>query len=264
MPDTHFYDSSFRARIKLKENIRVTEDGLEALHRAMVYNVPFENLDIWLGRGMDVSPAGIYERVVDETRGGYCFVLNGLFHQALQHYGFESRPLLARVHNEEPTGRTHQLTLVTLNNRQWIADVGFGARSLRCPMPFETGEVGQQDYQERRIIESETWGYLMQDREGDEWTTMYSFDLETVCYGDIVTGNHYTSTSLEVPFTRSRIVSLLCPEGRTAFLDNRLTTIRNGESIQTEVRPEDYLSILEETFGLRLGVSYSQLTRPPA
>ena len=128
-----FDDAEYRGRIDHPADISETETSLHSMHRAQVFKLPFENLDIHLGRGINVNPEAIYNKVVKQPRGGYCFELNGLLLQALTHYGYDAWALLARVHvTGVPGGRTHQITLINLSGQHWIADVGFGAASLHA------------------------------------------------------------------------------------------------------------------------------------
>ncbi len=250
----NFSDTEYRQRIGLVEDVHVDETSFEAMHRAQVFTVPFENLDIHLGRGIDVSPGAVYRKVVKGKRGGYCFELNGLFLQALQHYGFEARALLARVHlTGTPGGRTHQISLVKLGNRQWIADVGFGAASLHAPIPLEMNRVSHQDGLEYRLMPASPWGTMLQLRMEGEWKDLYSFDREHVCQGDIETGNHFTSTSPRVHFTKVKIVSLVSPTGRVALSDQVLTRVEKGETTQEEWPLDSrYIGRIETRFGIEL------------
>ena len=253
-----FDDTEYRQRIHHSEDISATESSLEALHRAQVFTLPFENLDIHLGRGIQVDPEVIYNKVIKQPRGGYCFELNGLLLQALTHYGFKARALLARVHiSGIPSGRTHQITLVELNDKQWIADVGFGAASLHAPLPFELNRDDKQDGQEYRLKAVEPWGNMLQLKVKDDWMDLYSFDLEHVCQSDIATGNHYTSTSPDVHFTQIRIASLVNPTGRRSLSGHTLTSVKDGETTQTELpQGPGYMNELKEIFGIDLNAAY--------
>src|SRR5688572_26521258 len=51
---------------------------LRALHRAHLLAIPYENLDIHLGRRLTLEPEAIFDKLVDERRGGWCFEMNGL------------------------------------------------------------------------------------------------------------------------------------------------------------------------------------------
>ncbi len=251
---SYFSDAAYRERIGLAENIVVSEASFEAMHRAQVFTMPFENLDIHLGRGIKVSPEAIYEKMIKQVRGGYCFELNGLLLQALVHYGFDARALLARVHfTGTPGGRTHQISLVSLNGREWIADVGFGFASLHQPIPLELDRISSQDGQEYRLKQVEPWGTMLQLKMKGDWQNLYSFDLEHVCQGDIETANHYTSTSPDTHFTKVRVASLVNPTGRVSLSDQTLTRVEGDQSTQEELPTgAAYVSAIETIFGIRL------------
>jgi len=265
---TWFDKSKYLERLGMAPLVDADFKSLAQLQRHHVFAIPFENLDIILGRGIPVDLPTIYNKVVNNQRGGYCFELNGLFCNALQNFGFDARPLLARVHlGMEPGGRTHQITLVNVDHQEYITDVGFGSLSLRSPVPFVTDQVSQQDHLQYRIVNDPKWRFLMQVKNselgGAQWLTMYSFDLEHVCQGDIVTGNHYTSTSPDVHFTRGRIASLLTPEGRYALSGDQLTSVTRGDMFKTEqttIKPSDYINLLRQKFNLVLDARYEDFT----
>ncbi len=259
----HFDAAEYCRRIGMEEPRKASEETLRAMHRAQLFTIPFENFDIQLGRGIDVSPAAIYEKLVRHPRGGYCFELNGLFLQALLHFGFEARALLARVHvRGEPSGRTHQLSLIEIEGREWIADVGFGASTPRAPLPFEFDRITEQDGARNRLIAAEPWGIMLQQEGPEGWENLYSFDLMHVCRADIATGNHYTSTHPGVHFTKMRMANLPNAGGRLSLADFVLTEVRDGETRRVPVPDgESYLGLLREKFGIELDADYGDLKR---
>jgi N-hydroxyarylamine O-acetyltransferase len=150
-------------------DIQPTEGCLEALHRTQVSTLPFENFDILLGRGIALAPTALCHKLVHRARGGYCFELNGLLLMALQAIGFEARALLARVHlTGTPSGREHQLTLVTLQGRDWIADVGFGGFGPRAPLPLECNRPTTHEGQTFRLMEAGPFGVMLQAQKEDQ------------------------------------------------------------------------------------------------
>ena len=101
-------------RIRFNGAADVSPDTLERLHHTHFQAIPFENFDVLLGRGIDLSPSALFNKMISNRRGGYCFELNGLFLQALLALGFKDRALLARVHvTGTPSGRGHQLELIS-------------------------------------------------------------------------------------------------------------------------------------------------------
>ena len=186
---------AYLRRIGLSTPTRVSAKGLDTLHRAQAFSIPFENFDILLGRGINLDKDAVFNKLVNHRRGGYCFELNGLFLRALIHFGFTARPLLARVHIRGMiTGRSHQLSLVTIDGEDWLADVGFGGNGMVAPLPLETGKNFLQNNVTYRLIEQKPFGTMLQVLDEHRWSDLYSFDLTHVTEEDIKLGNYFTST----------------------------------------------------------------------
>jgi N-hydroxyarylamine O-acetyltransferase len=102
---------------------------LRKLHRRHLISVPFENIDIQIGRPIVLSEQAFYKKIVMERRGGFCYELNGSFANLLRALDFEVEMLSARVAKEEG-GFTpefdHMALLVNLAGERFLADVGFG------------------------------------------------------------------------------------------------------------------------------------------
>lgn len=82
-------------RIGYEGAVNPSSDTLRALHLAHVLTVPFENLDIHLGRSISIEPEALFRKIVLARRGGYCFELNGLFALLLEQLGFSVTRLAA-------------------------------------------------------------------------------------------------------------------------------------------------------------------------
>ncbi|PYV26108.1 MAG: hypothetical protein DMG24_07865, partial [Acidobacteria bacterium] len=112
--------------------IEPTADTLRALHRQHMLNVPFENLDIGLGRKIALDPECFVEKIVHRRRGGFCYELNGAFATLLVALGFRVTLLSARVANDQGVASKefdHLALQIDLEDR-WLADVGFGENFL--------------------------------------------------------------------------------------------------------------------------------------
>ncbi|MDM8539242.1 arylamine N-acetyltransferase [Desulfobacterales bacterium HSG17] len=248
-------------RINYSEAIDVSLDTLERLYHAHFYTIPFENFDILLGRGIDLDPQAVFNKLVFKKRGGYCFELNGLFLQALQTLGFKARALLARVHvTGTPSGRGHQLELVSIEGRNWLVDVGFGENSPHMPIPMELDIPVTKDGKTIRLKNGGHFGIMFQILEDGEWKDLYSFDLGHVFPADIAYGNHYTSTNPNTFFTYSRVAGLPIPGGSITLLDRtlKITTIDKKE-VQTLPDSPAYLDALRTHFGITLDAPYDVL-----
>ena len=261
MDNTGFSLDSYLTRINYSDPVQPTEDQLEALHRAQAYTIPFENFDILLGRGITLEPAVLCHKLIHHARGGYCFELNGVFLMALQAIGFEARALLARVHLvDPPTGRGPQLMLVTIQGKQWSADVGFGGPGLRAPIPLELNRVSTQDGQTFRLVEAGPFGVMLQTLTNAEWQNLYSFDLGHVFPNDIVYGNHFTSTHPNSFFTFARVAALPTPNGRVSLFNQTLRMLSpDGEQVRELGEGQAYLDALKTHFGIELDAPYEAI-----
>ena len=189
-----FDRGAYLRRIDFAGDTSPTVENLKALHHAHFHGIPFENFDILLGRGIDLAPGAMFDKLVRNRRGGYCFELNGLFLMALKAFGFDARALLARTHvTGLPTGRGHQISLVTIGGSRWIVDVGFGGDTPRGPVPLQSDKVTTHEGQKIRLKETERFGTMLQTVKNGDWADLYSFDLEYVCQADIDYGNHFNA-----------------------------------------------------------------------
>src|SRR3982750_4635329 len=91
---------------------------LSALTDAHTRSIPFENLDVLLGRPISLAREALFQKLVVDRRGGYCFEQNGLFLEVLRELGFQVTPISARVRLQHPRDyippRTHVFLRVEL------------------------------------------------------------------------------------------------------------------------------------------------------
>ena len=259
---------AYLERIGLKESPPATAEGLAQLQRAHRLAIPFENLDIILGRGIAIDSASVFAKLVTARRGGYCFEQNRLFEDALIALGFIVRPLLARVwlgSEGPPPGKTHTLGLVAIDGQDWIANAGFGG-SYNPPMPLVDGETAPvPDGAQFRLMRDPLHGWML-ERNGDPattdgrgpgegWVPQFSFTLDPVFAADLILSNYWTSNAPESRFTKLRIVSGILPHGFASLTDRQYRR-RNGEQEASgEIEdPRVYRMRLSLLFGIDLSV----------
>ena len=245
--------------------INPSVDLLETLHRAQIFTIPFENFDILLGRDINLEPDALFDKMVYRKRGGYCFELNGLFLTALQAFGFKARALLARVHlTGTPSCRGHQLTLVSIEGREWITDVGFGSQNLRAPIPLELNHSAIQDGTVFRLVDAGPFGIMLQTLSDDQWQDLYSFDLGHVCEADITCANHFTSTHASSFFTYARVATLHTIDGENTLFNTTLKILSGfDEQLQELKEGPMYMDALRTYFGIKLDAPYESLLPMP-
>lgn len=255
---------AYLERIGLNGAVAATEEGLALVHQRQSETIPFENLDILLGRGISLRPEDVFAKLVTARRGGYCFEQNSLLLSALTALGFTVRPLLARVWVggiTEPREKTHQLLLVETGGREWIADVGFGMAGMTLPIPFEYDRVNEQPGRSYRLRADDVFGTMLEwSVAGGPWEKLYSFDLARVWQADFEMANHYVSTHPKSPFTSRPVCSLRTPDGWRTLVHTDLTEWTKGEQRQSGVEPGGaYMDLLRDRFLLDLDVPYEAL-----
>ena len=110
------------------------------IHRAHALAIPYENLDVYLERPVDQDMPRIFNKIVNEGRGGWCYEMNGLLGWALQKIGFEVTRRMGGVFRaEEGDGAfgNHLINTVELGDT-FVADVGIG-NFIREPVVLREG-----------------------------------------------------------------------------------------------------------------------------
>ena len=121
----------------------VGREELALLQRAHVERVPYETVEIVLGRPPGIDPRASARRVV-AGRGGYCYHLNGAFSALLEWLGVDVTRHLAGVQRrgaDGPRGAdgNHMgLTVRLPDGTRWLVDVGLG-NGPREPLPLAAG-----------------------------------------------------------------------------------------------------------------------------
>ncbi|SHO54997.1 arylamine N-acetyltransferase family protein [Vibrio quintilis] len=255
--------ANYLNKIGMKSHIEPALDSLKKIHQLQHSRIPFENFDVINGTTPFLSEAALYQKLVIQERGGYCFELNGLLSHILKFVGFDVRPLLGRVHLEEkPSGRGHFINLVTLGGRPWIVDAGFGANTPRAPLPVIFNQEISTDIQTFRFIKDECFGIILQEQSNPGWRNLYSLDMGHVCEGDIAYGNHFTSTSADSVFVSTCVASLRTDEGLITLLNNQLKIKRPGSTREIILESEQsYFSALKTYFGIELNIPYQEITK---
>lgn len=247
--------SAYLARIGYEGATSPSIETLRAVHRAHVLTVPFENLDIHLGWPISLEPSDLFQKIVLNKRGGYCFELNGLFALLLEDVGFAITRLAARVlyGAEGVRPRSHQLLLVQLGDAAWIVDVGFGGNGLLEPLKLADRYEERQGIDRFRLIAHERGEYLLQCESERVWSNLYSFALDPWLPIDYAFANYYHSHSPDSLFMQRRICTMPTPEGRTTLIDN-LLKVRGREGTQElPVASEDEgRQLLQQHFGLTI------------
>lgn len=242
---------------------------LQALHKAHMLAVPFENLSIHYGQPIVLRNELLFDKIVRRRRGGFCYELNGMFAWLLGQLRYEVTLLSAEVAESGGTfspAYDHLALLVhQVDGADWLADVGFGD-SFRRPLRFQADvEQDGGDGHSYRLRQSEradnapTDGqqlpYWLVEQRGDDpasqWQPVYRFTLQPHALTDFADRCIYQQTSPDSHFTQKRLCTLALPDGRITLSDLRLITTLDGKRDERLLSSEDeYRAVLAERFGV--------------
>jgi N-hydroxyarylamine O-acetyltransferase len=248
--DIDFYLQRIRYSGPRVPDARVLRD----LHLAHLQSVPFENLDIHLGRLILIDEDAFYAKIVRERRGGFCYELNGLFAALLRALGFRVTLLSARVYSGSVPGPEYDhLALVVDLEERWLADVGFGdsfIEPLRLDAP---GEQVQSGVRYRIDARGETRRLMVARPDAGE-SPLYEFSLTPRRIEEFAEMCRWQQTSPESHFTQKRVCSLATPSGRLTLSDNRFIVTESGVRREEAVESDAaYAAFLRVYFGIDLG-----------
>lgn len=245
----------YLARIGSLDSLAPDLATLRFLHRQHLLQVPFENLDIHLGRTLSLELPALYDKIVRRRRGGFCYELNGLFAWLLRDLGFDVSLLAARVPDE--TGRLgppfdHMTLLVRLEDR-WLADVGFGDNFLE-PVPLGAEEPHLEGGSAYRVVRRDDTGLTLERRQrGEGWSVQYAFDTAPREMEEFAERCAYHQTSSESHFTQKRLCTLATPEGRVTLSGYRLVETTGGLRRERVLSGDgSWHAALREIFGVDL------------
>lgn len=256
MTDEKFDLEAYFERINYSGSTGPTEETLNGIHICHTLNVPFENLDVFYGKPPLLDEVSLYNKIVKNSRGGYCFEMNGIFSIALKSMGFNVTDLLARVSidgiNYSP--KAHQVILVETENKKWLIDVGFGNDGILAPLLLvEDTDQKQFAHVYRIMKEPRFGGYLLQKKAGDIYNSMYAFTMDECYPDDFVMSNHYTATFPESFFKMMRMCTMPTKEGRITLTDTHFKVVENEEVTENEIKnEEEFNRYLKKYFSLDL------------
>jgi N-hydroxyarylamine O-acetyltransferase len=231
---------------------------LHAVAGAHAQAIPFENLDVLLGRPIYLDAASIQKKLVHDRRGGYCFEQNGLLLLMLEALGFRVTPIGARVRLQTPRHvvppRTHLFVRVELDGEFWLIDAGVGGLSLTSAIRLDESGREQTTPHELRRIVREDGRLFHQARLGAEWTDVCEFTLEEMYPIDRELANWWTSASPTSRFKSRLVAARAAPDGKRLVINDRELSIRSADG-QAEKHlietPDELLLLLALHFNLR-------------
>ncbi|MFB6807372.1 arylamine N-acetyltransferase [Streptomyces sp. NPDC056387] len=230
---------------------------LRRLHRAHALTIPFENLDILLGRGIDLDVDVMQSKLLRSRRGGYCYEHNMLFAVLLERLGYEVTRLYARpiLDAPKPLPRTHLILSVAVGDETYLADVGFGDEGPLEPIPVRDGIVSEQNGWVYRLarVKGADKEWVLSLRRGDDWFPLYWYATEGHHHIDCVVANYFISTHSSSPFTGRVFLERIAEDWRLNLNHRKLTLTRSDGGVEVRyVVDAEVRELLAKQFEIEL------------
>ena len=272
--DSYLIDEQSKEKIDDPvDQLRYLRD-LQKFHLA---KVPFENLSLHYSahKIVDLDPAALYRKIVEEGRGGYCMENNCFFGTMLRCKNYNVCSVGARVHAGEGVygAWSHMVNIVSLpDGARFLVDVGFGHNGPTEPLLMVDGhEEASIPPATMRLVREKIpattnpsdhlWIYQHRLNPTSDWQSMYCFTETEFLPGDYEMMNFWTSQSRKSFFTYTVMCVKSIMDKKTVQLVGTLVLV-GGELKKTvggkteQVRKckteGERVRVLEEFFDIKL------------
>ena len=238
-------------RVGFRGPARADLATLVALHRAHLQAVPYENLDVQLGRPLTPDPAAAFEKIVTWGRGGWCYEMNGVFGAVLSEIGFKVTRMAGAAMREmigDDAIGNHLVLLVELEGEPWIADVGFGDGALE-PFRLRPGAMAYDGYPFRLETLDQGWWRFHNHQFGGA----KSFDFQVAPADPPVLAERcqWLQSAPESPFVLNATVQRYRGDQILQMRGRTLRTVNPaGVTVQLIGSADEMVAILARDFGL--------------
>jgi len=234
---------------------------LRAIILAHSTTIPYENIDVLLGRPPQLDPESLQRKMVAGGRGGYCFEQNMLLRGGLRALGFTVTSSVARVTRgmvaDVPRPvlyAGHMVLQVDLPEGRFLADVGFGNLTPTAPLALRPNVIQETPHEAMRLVPVGE-NLMLQAKLGALWENVYLLLPHPRLDPDYEVANWYTATHPNSLFVKNLIVARPGPSGvRYTFFNGRLSTRRPSGPAELRMLDDEaeYQTAFTRTFGLAL------------
>jgi len=241
-----------RIGLELPDTIVPDSALLKKLHLAHCCTVPYENLDMIRGIPTSLEEDALFQKIVEEGKGGLCFELNGSFGYLLTALGYKVTDYAARYLRGESTipMRRHRVMKVEATDGVWLCDVGIGEVCQREPIAMVEGLEQHQFGETYKLEKEEGLGWVLWDFHKGAWRKFYSFTEEVQLQVDYIALNFYCEKHPDSPFNKDEMFAIKTLAGRKTLDGHIYKEFKNGEVLVRDLSeaelPEAYA-----VFGLK-------------
>ena len=248
--------SAYLERIGIKE--RGAAPDLAFLNSLIYHHhthIPFEDLDSsYLKRPVVLDIPSLFEKIVVNRRGGYCYEMNGLFTRLLLDLGYHARSVFCRIIR----GRdflppcTHRGIIVDLEGKQYFCDVGYGGPMPAGALIIGDGSEAMYYGEEFQITKyDDYWWTVSRTTSDGSCEKILQFNTFPQIPAEFLAANLKGCTDPDSIFVKKILVNLRTETGSFSLTDHELTIRDRGNTEVLEITGDTGLrSVLKEYFGI--------------
>ena len=227
---------------------------LKKLQLAHILSVPYENVDIIRNIPLSLNGDVLFDKIVNQNRGGLCFELNTAFNKLLTNLGYSTESYFPRFWRGEkgvPIPR-HRVIAVKIRGERYLTDVGIGSAAPRVPLLLCEGLVQEAYGESYRFMRDEEYGWMLYELKDGLWQKYFSFTEECFNDADFVPTLFYCEKHPDSKFNKALMVSLKQPGGRISLDGNTFKIFKGSELviINEGLSHSAVCELLREKFGM--------------
>lgn len=226
-------------------------ETLIRMQRQHAFTIPYENIDIHLGRELTMDIEAAYTKLVEQRRGGWCYEMNGLLGWALEEVGFEVMRMIGGVRRAErgDSAMGNHLVLCAMLSEPWVVDVGLGDGPPE-PYPLRAHSFSQLgfDFQLEKL--EDCWRMINYPD-----SSAPSFDFTYLPADEALLSEKcdWLSTSEESPFMEALVCQLVVADGFDVQIGRVATRVTPLGKEKWQIDSADELAqSLKERFDLNI------------
>jgi N-hydroxyarylamine O-acetyltransferase len=241
---------TYLARIGLDQRPPATLTGLTQIHRAHLESISYENIDVQLGRPVGLEIPAIYDKLVANRRGGWCYEMNGLLGWALGELGFavtRATGAVWRAAMGDASNGNHLVLRVELPEGLYLADVGFGD-GPRDPIPIAVGAFVSHGFHYGVSRVDNGWWRLSDARAGAK---SFDFHLDPADESLLAQKCAFLQTAPQSPFVQNLVAQRHTAQGHSIIRGRTMTLVTPSTSVErTFADAGDLVATLQGAFAL--------------
>ena len=247
-------------RLKISDIETDKLNMLKLIQRSHLEQIPFENFDIHMYGKLNFDIDVLFEKIIEQRRGGICYELNYLLFHLLKLLGYQVTILAGQV-LEGGSEFDHLFLLVKIDEIDYLVDVGYGDNFYE-PLRFETEKIQNDAKGKFRITKGDDNRYSLERESSDGFKREYRFSVAEKEIDDFHDRALWFCTNDESIFKKRLFCSIERKDGRTSMKPGKVI-VTNGntrvERVISDFKKFEYY--LKEEFNMCINDKFNLIKK---